>query len=74
MSNWEYCAIRASVDGKLKKLKFFSSVGEHRVEDIEDTHLEIAKLGTDGWELVTLTQISPSGNSDSWVYYFKRPT
>ena len=70
MTKWEYCAIRASVDGKVKKLKSFSPTGEHSASDIEDVHLEIAKLGNESWELVTLTQIS---NPDSRVYYFKRP-
>ncbi|MHA2336355.1 MAG: hypothetical protein ACXACX_03590 [Candidatus Hodarchaeales archaeon] len=69
MKKFEYCAIRASIDGKVKKLKFFSSTGEHSVTDIEDIHLEIAKLGNESWELVTLTQIT---SPDSRVYYFKR--
>ena len=71
MSKWEYCAIRSTLDGKVKKLKFFSSNGEHKVTDITDTHLETAKLGTEGWEMITLTQINPS-EEKSMVYYFKR--
>jgi hypothetical protein len=38
--------------------------------DITDPHMEIAKLGNDSWELVSLAQIQ---SPDARVYYFKRP-
>ena len=66
---WKYCAIRAQIDGSIKKLKFFDADGNHKVTDIKDPHLEIAKLGQDGWEMVTLTEIT---NPNSRVYYFKK--
>ncbi len=70
MSKWEYCAIRDSLTGEGRKLKFFSSTPDAKVEDIDDVHKSIAKLGEDGWEMVSLTQIS---QPDARVYYFKRP-
>ena len=66
---WEYCALRMNIDGSAKKLKFFDADGNHKVSDITDPHLEIAKLGNDGWELITLTQIQ---KPDARVYYLKR--
>ena len=70
MTKWVYCAIKEDLgESKIKKLKFFSSSGDHKGSKIDDIHQEIAKLGEDGWELVTLTEIhSPSGR----VYYFKK--
>ena len=70
MTKWQYCAIKVDLgESKTKKLKFFSSTGDHTASKIEDIHLKIAKLGEEGWELVTLTEISdPSGR----VYYFKK--
>ena len=70
MAKWEYCAIRASINGEVIKLKFFSSTPDAKVVDIDDVHQSIAKLGEDGWEMVTLAQIS---QPDARVYYFKRP-
>jgi len=70
VTKWEYCAIRASINGEVKKLKYFSSTPDAKVVDIDDVHQSIAKLGEDGWEMVTLAQIS---QPDARVYYFKRP-
>ncbi len=70
MTKWEYCAIRASINGEVMKLKYFSSTPDAKVVDIDDVHQSIAKLGEDGWEMVTLAQIS---QPDARVYYFKRP-
>ena len=70
MTKWEYCAVRASLNGEVKKLKYFSSSPDPKVEDVDDVHQAIAKLGEDGWEMVTLAQIS---QPDARVYYFKRP-
>jgi len=68
-TQFEYCAIRRNHDGSAKKLKYFDANGDHRVEDIQDPHREIAKLGQAGWELVTLTDLtSPAAT----VYYLKR--
>ncbi len=67
-TNWEYCAIRANVGGDKKFLKYFSDGQKTPIEDIHGT---IAALGREGWEMVTLTQIS---NPDARVYYFKRPS
>ena len=66
---WQYCAIRMNIDGSAKKLKYFDAEGNHKGSDIEDPHKEIAKLGLEGWELVSLTQIQ---KPDARVYYFKR--
>jgi hypothetical protein len=70
MTKWEYCAIRASVNGEVMKLKYFSPTPEAKVVDINDVHQSIARLGQEGWEMVSLTQIS---QPDARVYYFKRP-
>ena len=67
MTTWEYCAIRADINSGKNYLKFFS---EGTPSEINDVHESCAQLGRDGWELVTLTQIS---QPDSRVYYFKRP-
>ena len=59
-----------NIDGSFKKVKFFDAEGKHTASDITDPHTEIAKLGNDGWEMVTLAQIQ---SPDARVYYFKRP-
>ncbi len=64
---WEYCAIRTNINQEKKVLKYFS---EGKAEPIEDVHAAIARLGQNGWEMITLTQIS---EPDARVYYFKRP-
>ena len=64
---WEYCAINDHLDKKKKFLKFFA---EGKPSEIEDVHKTMVKLGQEGWELVTLTQIS---EPNARVYYFKRP-
>ncbi len=69
MTKWEYCAIRASVNGEVMKLKYFSPSPEAKVVDINDVHQSIARLGEEGWEMISLTQIS---QPDARVYYFKR--
>ncbi len=70
MTKWEYCAIRSSIaDGK-DFLKLFSASAGEPPKEIKDVHQTIAKLGLEGWELVTLTQIN---QPDARVYYFKRP-
>jgi hypothetical protein len=70
MLKWEYCAIKEDLgESKIKKLKYFSSSGEHKGKKLDDIHQQIAMLGEEGWELVTLTEISnPAGR----VYYFKK--
>ncbi|MHA2030387.1 MAG: hypothetical protein ACW99A_16920 [Candidatus Kariarchaeaceae archaeon] len=68
-TTWKYCAINDNLDKKVKKLKFFDSEGNHTVTDIQDVHMEIAKLGGEGWELVTLQQIS---QPNARVYYMKK--
>jgi hypothetical protein len=70
MSSWEYCALRANIDSDVKKLKFFSPTPESEVRDVEDIHQTIAQLGEEGWEMISLVQIS---QPDARVYYFKRP-
>ncbi len=70
MPSWEYCAIRANIDSDVKKLKFFSSTPESEIRDVEDVHQAIAQLGEEGWEMISLVQIS---QPDARVYYFKRP-
>ena len=70
MTKWEYCAIRGDLEGGAKKLKFFSPTPNSEVRDVEDIHQSIAQLGLEGWELVSLAQIS---QPDARVYYFKRP-
>ena len=70
MTKWEYCAIRANIGDDVKKLKFFNPTPEAEILDIEDVHQTIAKLGQEGWELVSLAQIS---QPDARVYYMKRP-
>lgn len=64
---WEYCAIRANINDSKKFLKIFA---EGKPSAIEDVHKTMVQLGQEGWELVTLTQIS---QPDARVYYFKRP-
>jgi len=69
MTKWEYCAINTEAG-----LKYFQAEGNHSVEkytekNIDNVHRNIAKLGNEGWELVTHGPIA-SGAS---VYYFKRP-
>lgn len=68
-TTWQYCAINDNIDKKVKKLKFFDADGNHKVSEIQDVHLEIAKLGNEGWELVTLQQIS---QPNARVYYLKK--
>ena len=70
MLKWQYCAIKEDLgEGKTKKLKYFSSSGDHKGSKLDDIHQQIAILGEDGWELLTLTEISnPAGR----VYYFKK--
>ena len=70
MAKWEYCAIRANLGSDVKKLKFFSATPDSEIRDIADVHQTIAQLGTEGWEMVSLVQIS---QPDARVYYFKRP-
>ncbi len=70
MQKWEYCAIRSDIRGGAKKLKFLNSGPEAEVRDIEDIHRTMASLGEQGWEMVSLVQIS---EPDARVYYFKRP-
>lgn len=67
---WEYCAIRADVGGGAMKLKFLSKGPDPEIRDISDVHTTMATLGEDGWELISLAQIS---EPDARVYYFKRP-
>lgn len=70
MTKWQYCAIKTDIgDNPVTKLKYFDSSSNHTVSKIEDTHQTIAKLGDEGWELVTLTEIN---NGKARVYYFKR--
>ncbi|OLS28187.1 MAG: hypothetical protein HeimC2_08420 [Candidatus Heimdallarchaeota archaeon LC_2] len=68
-TTWKYCAINDSFEKQVKKLKFFDSEGNHTVTEIQDVHKEIAKLGEDGWELVSLQQIS---QPNARVYYLKK--
>ncbi len=70
MSSWEYCAIRDMIGSEVTKLKFFSTGPDSEIRDIDDVHQTIAQLGQDGWEMVSLVQIS---QPDARVYYFKRP-
>jgi hypothetical protein len=70
MQKWEYCAIRADLRGEVKKLKFLSSGPDSEIQDIADVHMTMASLGEQGWEMISLIQIS---EPDARVYYFKRP-
>ena len=70
MTKWEYCAIRSNVGDGKNFLKFFDASGEGGPKEVSDAHQTIAQLGLEGWELVTLTQIS---QPDARVYYLKRP-
>lgn len=70
MVKFEYCALKSDLDGaKETKLKFFNAEGKHKGEKVTDIHRKIAELGHDGWDLVTLTQIS---DPNARVYYFKK--
>lgn len=72
MTKWEYCAIRSNIEDDRNFLKHFTADSdEGKVSEVEDVHQTTAQLGTEGWELVTLQQIS---DPDARVYYFKRPT
>ncbi|MFQ5570641.1 MAG: hypothetical protein ACE5G0_13240 [Rhodothermales bacterium] len=64
---WEYCALRANINDGKKFLKYFAA---GKPSSIEDIHRTMAELGQEGWELVSLAQIS---QPDARVYYFKRP-
>ncbi|MHA2253877.1 MAG: hypothetical protein ACXAD7_26225 [Candidatus Kariarchaeaceae archaeon] len=68
MKTWEYCAIRVNIDDDKKFLKYFDT-SEHKVVNIKDAHTAIAELGSDGWEMVNLAELS---NPNARVYYFKR--
>ena len=70
MQKWKYCAIKKELDDtKVLKLKMFDAAGKHKGSKIPDVHQEIAKLGDDGWELITLTEIT---QPHAIVYYFKK--
>ena len=63
MAKWEYCKIVQPVtvgDKSLRptSLKFLGpSKEESRTEEIDELDPELARLGADGWELVSHTQI-----------------
>ena len=70
LNTYEYCAIKTDLDGdKETKLKFFDAKGEHKGSKITDVNRKIAELGIEGWELVTLVQLT---DPKARVYYFKR--
>jgi hypothetical protein len=69
MKRWEYSAIRDNLGSDVKKLKYFSNGPDSEIQDVDDVHRTIAQLGKDGWEMVSLVQIS---QPDARVYYFKR--
>lgn len=70
MVKWKYCAIKTDLGEKPEtKLKYFDPTKNHTVTNVEDTHQTIAKLGEEGWELVTLTEIN---KGTARVYYFKK--
>ncbi len=68
MQSWEYCAIRANLSDDKKFLKYFDT-NEHKTVKIEDPHTAIAQLGEDGWEMISITELS---EPKARVYYFKR--
>jgi len=62
MNRWEYCQIvqPLAIEGKLvaplEIIYFGPSKDRERREDIEDVGIALARLGEDGWELVSHTQ------------------
>ena len=87
---WEYCKIvdpvRMRVEGTSEKIEsprlilLGSSREETKTQTIENVGHELAKLGLDGWELVSHTVSwaivagkSPMVSPALEHYYFKRP-
>jgi hypothetical protein len=48
MNKWTCFAIRASLDGQVKKQKLFSPTSDADVRNTDDVHQAIAMLGEDG--------------------------
>jgi hypothetical protein len=67
MTKWEYCVIDVEVDGQAKVV-FLQPPGEkHHSEKIEEIYQVIARLGLEGWELVSHTL------TEAEYFTFKRP-
>lgn len=76
MTRWEYCSVGPLISdrkhgpwGHYAKLRFFKQTTTNPVELDNDITQIIAKLGSEGWEMVG------SGNTSqgTHIVYFKRP-
>ena len=68
MTTWEYCVIEINQSGEAKIVYLFPPGTKHRAEKIDEIYQALARLGLEGWELVTHTL---SGESE--YYTLKRP-
>jgi len=82
MQKWEYCQLvvnRASPSNPKSKQLVFLSVDDLSIRQIRSISQTIAKLGIDGWELVSHTQSQTvlkdgvSGFPWTEFFTFKRP-
>lgn len=74
MQKWEYCRLIKTISGYM--VEFFSVEKEYQLrikfsDSNSDPWSSIAKLGLQGWELVTVTPDHVHRYPDN--FYFKRP-
>ena len=67
MIQWEYCVIDINPEGDAKVVYLQPPGSRHRSESIDEIYQALAKLGLEGWELVSHTQ------TVSEFYTLKRP-
>lgn len=76
MTKWEYKTVNLRVEQKRdKSARFFSLIGF--VQDLKDgSETELASLGDEGWELVSVMPVDAPGIASGTLYaiaFFKRP-
>jgi hypothetical protein len=76
MQKWEYSQFNHTIEGKYPSTKFFE-YNSDKIVNVEEVKLWsfIAKLGEEGWELVSYVRLLPDTETNEgkefWV--FKRP-
>ena len=70
MDTYEYCSIKEEFEGDKKAtLDIYDAEGRHKQAGVEDLQRNIAQLGKNGWEMISVTQLS---DPKSLVYFFKK--